>query len=63
MNNGAYEKYQAQQPAIHHEPKAIDPFDGETTNTEIGVAVVFALAIAWAIYKSIFTDKKDKKDE
>jgi hypothetical protein len=63
MNNKAYEQYQATQPAVHHEPPMIDPFDGEITGVEIGVCIVFVLAIVWAIYTACFTDNKKNKGE
>ncbi|MCX7143910.1 MAG: hypothetical protein NT123_23285 [Proteobacteria bacterium] len=55
IDNHAYENYQKGQPPTRHVAKeisAIDPFDGEITNTEIGICVVVALLVLYALWRS-----------
>jgi len=61
MDNRAYEKYRAEHPEPQHttvvQPAEVDFFDGNYTNTEIGILSVAGLLVLWAIYK-IVTGKK-----
>ena len=64
MDNKAYEKHKAQQPVQNHTVKevaTIDPFDGEHTNTEIGIVVVIAVLLVYALWQIV--SPKKKKDE
>lgn len=64
MDNKAYEKHKAEQPVQNHTVKevaAIDPFDGEHTNTEIGIVVVIGVLLVYALWQ-IVRPKKKKDD-
>ena len=55
IDNHAYEKYQKGQPPTRHigkEISAVDPFDGEISNTEIGICVVVALLVLYALWRA-----------
>ena len=57
MDNKAYEKYQAQQPVVPRPERVEAQPLPELTHTEITVIIVFAVLVAFALYR-IFRSNK-----
>jgi hypothetical protein len=66
MDNKAYEQYRRANPEVNtllSTYEDIDLFDGNFTDTEIGLCVFFLVLAIYAVYKIVSKNKKSRPDE